>query len=274
MGVYDFGAGFLPPVTPNGTLALRTAYYSTRTQKDAAGHANGNDFSLDVLSLGFAYMRMTDQKILGANYGYGVTVPFFRMDADLGVNVGGMRVFSDSAQVFRLADIQFLPVMLQWHPSPRSAVNAQLMIQAPTGDYDKDRLVSPGLNHWAISPMVGMTWISAGGFELSSNFQIDINTRNTDTDYRNGIEYRHEFAAGQHLGDWTVGLGGYYYRQLSDDKSPVLEDGNRARVLAAGPAATFLRPGLPALMFHAYKEFDARNRTEGYNIALRVAYSF
>ncbi|MCO6717068.1 transporter, partial [Streptomyces sp. CHB19.2] len=74
------------------------------------------------------------------------------------------------------------------------------------------------------------------GFEVSSSFQADFNSRNPATDYRSGTEYRHEFAVGQHLGPWTLGLGGYYYRQLTDDDAPGLTRGNRARVLALGPA--------------------------------------
>ncbi|RML17689.1 hypothetical protein APX70_06897 [Pseudomonas syringae pv. maculicola] len=31
---------------------------------------------------------------------------------------------------------------------------------------------------------------------------------------------------------------------------------------------------MPAAWFHLYKEFDARNRSEGYTVALRVGHSF
>ncbi|GAB0062046.1 hypothetical protein IBA8401_30750 [Pseudomonas syringae] len=36
-GVYDFGAGILPPSTPVGTLGMRVAFYSTNVQKDRHG---------------------------------------------------------------------------------------------------------------------------------------------------------------------------------------------------------------------------------------------
>ncbi len=32
--------------------------------------------------------------------------------------------------------------------------------------------------------------------------------------------------------------------------------------------------GLPVASFHAYKEFGAKNRPEGYNVALRLAVAF
>lgn len=272
-GVYDFGAGMSPPPTPYGTLGLRTAYYSANVQKDRNGDKVGNAFSLDVLSIGVAYIRMTEQQLFGARYGFAIAQPFFEMDARLKVDTpfGPLRL---EKEVFREADTQVTPLILQWDISRNLFVNTRLQIQAPTGDYDKNRLISPGLNHWTISPALNATWLSDGGFEVSSSQQLDFNTRNHATDYRSGTEYRHEFSLGQHVGPWTLGLGGYYYQQISDDEAPNLETGNRARVMAVGPALSFFKPGLPPVWLHAYKEFGAENRTEGYNVALRVAYSF
>ncbi|MCM2972922.1 SphA family protein [Larsenimonas suaedae] len=276
MGTYTFGSGFLPPATPTGTFGLRTAYYTTDDLRLNNGDRSDNDLSIDVFSVGVAYIRMTDQTLFGGRYGFGAVMPFFKMDADLDVNINGTTVFSDDASVFRQADLQLLPLMLAWNPAPNMGVTAQFQIQAPTGDYDEDRLISPGLNHWAFSPILGISYITASGLELSTLSQFDINTENPDTHYRSGTEYRNEFAIGQHIESYTVGLGGYYYHQITDDKGDSLgsQDGNRARVWALGPAVSFFKPGLPSVWFHAYKEFGARNRTQGYNIAMRVAQSF
>lgn len=273
VGVYDFGAGMMPPATPFGTVGVRTAFYSTNVQKDRHGRSVDNHLSLDVLSIAAAYMRMTDHTVLGANYGFGMVVPFFKMDASLQVPTpaGPLNLEADP---FRLADVQFLPVILQWNLSPNLFINTQLQIQTPTGDYDKNRLVSPGLNHWTFSPIVNATYITDSGFEVSSSFEVDVNTRNPATDYKSGVEYRHEFAVGQHVGPWILGLGGYYYRQFTDDDAPGLQSGNRARVLAVGPAVSYFKPGLPAVWLHAYKETDAVNRAQGYTVALRISQSF
>ncbi|WP_069665362.1 SphA family protein, partial [Pseudomonas trivialis] len=176
VGVYDFGAGMMPPATANGTLGLRTGFYSANVQRNSQGRAVDNHLSLDVLSIGLAYLRMTDYQLLGAQYGFGAVVPFFRMDASLQVPTPGgpLRL---SADPFRLADAQIIPLILQWSLSPNLFVNTQLQIQAPTGDYERSRLVSPGLNHWTFSPAVNATYISDTGFEVSSSFQLDINTR-------------------------------------------------------------------------------------------------
>ncbi|MNJ31179.1 hypothetical protein D3C77_258050 [compost metagenome] len=273
-GVFDFSAGFLPPPTPHGTVAGRSAFYKATKQKDGDGNDTGNDVSVSVLSFSLVYLRMTEISLLGANYGFGAVAPFFKMDGDLKVKAGGQTVLSTESDLFRQADIQIIPIMLQWNVAPNIGVNAQFQIQAPTGDYDKNRFLNPGVNHWTFSPALNATWISQSGLEVSSSFQVDVNTRNNDTDYKSGVEYRHEFAVGQHVNDWTVGVGGYYYRQFSDDESPNLLEGNRSRVMALGPAVSYFKPGSIPVWFHIYKEFDAENRAEGYKAAIRFAYSF
>ncbi|MBN0986000.1 SphA family protein [Amphritea pacifica] len=276
MGVFEFGTGFMPPATPSGTFATRAAYYSTDKVVDSHGDKiTGQDFSLDVFSISAVYLNMTDEEILGAKYGYSAILPFLKMNADLSVSVPGVGVvFEDNADLFRQGDMQIIPLILQWNLAPNLAMNTQLQIQLPTGDYDKNRLVSPGLNHWVISPNYGVSYISDAGYEVSSSFQLDISSENPDTHYTNGVEYRHEFGVGKHTGPWTVGLGGYFYRQLTDDEGPGVIDGNKGTVTALGPALSYFSPGKPAVWLHAYKEFNAENRAEGYNLALRVAMSF
>ncbi|GAB4060468.1 SphA family protein [Uliginosibacterium sediminicola] len=272
-GVYDFGAGFMPQATDGlGTVGIRTSYYSSKRNNNAQGNSALDDFKLTVKTAAIAYVRMSTTQWLGGNIGFGTVVPFLDMDARFSVAtpVGKLGF---SGQAAELGDIQVQPLIIQWH-TPSVHTNLSLQIQAPTGDYDKNRLVNPGSNHWTYGPTMGVTYISQGGFELSSNLELDINTRNNATNYRSGIEYKQEFAAGQHLGAYTLGLGGYWYQQISDDSSPGLSSGNRARALAIGPAISFFEPGKPLLWLHAYKEFNVANRSAGYTVAARVAYSF
>lgn len=271
-GVFEFGAGILPPPTPYGTVGLRTNFYSATSVKDGSGNTANSDFNLHVLSIGAAYIKMTDAEIFGAKYGFGGVVPFLDMGGHLTLRtpVGPLNLQS---QAFKLGDIQVYPVMLQWQ-AKNLFINASAQIQAPTGSYNVNRLFNPGANHWSFAPVVGITYITEGGFELSSNFELDINTVNPKTKYRSGMEFKHEFAVGQHFGPVTAGLGGYWYQQITDDTGPGSRGGNRARVFALGPALSYFEPGKPVIMFHSYKEFGARNRSQGVATALRLAYSF
>ncbi len=274
MGLHGFGAGVLPPATDYGSFGLRISDYSADRLMDGDGNEEDVEFSLNVRSVTLAYLRMTNKTILGGQYGFGFTAPFLAMDAEIEVFSGNMLVFQDSTELFRPADLLFQPLMLQWHPSENLSTMAQLQIMAPTGDYEEGRLVNPGLNHWAFSPIIGATYITDSGFEVSSVSQLDVSTQNEDTGYRNGIEYRNDFAVGQNLGPWTLGVGGYYYDQLTDDSGPGSGDGNRARLAALGPMVKFFSPGRPPVWIHAYKEFAGRNRPEGYNLSVRMAASF
>ncbi|OOC14085.1 hypothetical protein BM451_07940 [Dickeya dadantii] len=272
-GVYDFGTGFLPPTTDFGTFGSRIAFYTAHTNRDNNGNTLNAPFSLQVLSMSLAWMKMTDQTLLGGHYGFGLIQPFFKMDIDMTVPTpaGGLTLRDN---VFRAADLQVIPLILGWTPAPNLAINTQFQIQAPTGDYDRNRLVSPGLNHWVFSPIINATYITSSGFEVSSSLEVDVNTQNHATDYRNGVEYRYEYALGQHIGAWTVGVGGYYYNQFSDDSSPTLTQGIRSRTFAYGPAVSYFTPKGPAIWVHAYKENYSRNRSEGYTLAFRIAQSF
>ncbi|WP_460096254.1 SphA family protein [Pseudomonas sp. S3_C01] len=274
MGLYGFGAGILPPATEYGSVGVRYADYTANRLMDSHGNKEDLDFSLNVKAITLAYIHMTNKTLLGGQYGFGIAAPFFDMDAKLEIFAGDFPVFQDHTKLFRSADILVQPLMLQWQPSKNLSVMGQFQVLVPTGDYDEGRLVTPGLNHWAFSPIVGATYVTDSGFEISSTSQLDVSTKNKATGYRNGIEYRNEFAVGQNIGDWTLGVGGYYYDQLTDDRGPGSGDGNRARVMALGPALKFFSPGLPPVWIHAYKEFDARNRPEGYNLSIRVAACF
>lgn len=272
-GVYDFGAGQLPPPSELATVGLRLASYQARRLNDSNGQRSPVGLDLSVQSLGLAVIQTTGLRVGEAQYGWGLVLPTLKMALDLSVPtpVGPLALSGrHSAQ----GDLQLIPAMLQWVPAPGVYTNAQLMVQLPTGAYDKSRLINPGSNHWSVSPSFAFSWIQASRFELSSQIQLNIHGRNKATDYRSGTEYQQEFALGQHLGAWTLGLGGYYLQQLGDDRAPGLAGGNRVRALALGPAVSFfdLGSGLPALWLHAYKEVDARNRSQGTNLALRLAW--
>ena len=266
-GVFDFGAGITPPPTPNGTLAPRFASYSTRTIRNGGN----TDFSLTVASWSLAYIRMTNAKLFGANVGFGAVVPFLNLNGHVNVPTPA-GTLAMSADPTNIGDADFQPLILAW-TSPNLFVNVALQVQAPTGAYRATRLFNPGVNHWTFSPIIGATYITDSGFEISTSIEIDQNTTNRATNYRSGTGFRQEFALGQHIGPFTAGLGGYIERQLSNDHGPTI-DGNRARVNALGPAISYVEPGKPAVWLHAYKEFGARNRAQGYQIALRAALSF
>jgi hypothetical protein len=274
-GVLEFAAGQLPPPSEVGTVGVRFASYRAHQLRDDRGDRSPVGAEVAVDSAGVAFIKMTDIALGSAKFGWGAVFPYLRTSLDLEIPtpIGPLPLSgSNNAQ----GDLQLMPLILQWTPSPGVYTNFQLVAQLPTGSYEKTRLINAGTNHWTLSPTVAATWIMPSGLELSTNAQLNFNGRNKDTDYRSGTEYQQEFAVGQHIGPWTVGLGGYFYQQLSDDEAPGLAGGNRSRVRAIGPVVNFfdLGSGWPIVWAHAYKEFGARNRSQGRQFTLRAAWTF
>lgn len=274
-GVMDFGAGQLPPPTEIGTVGLRFASYRANELRDDQGDKSPVGAEVAVDSVGLAFIKMTELTLGNAKFGWGAVLPYLRTRLDLTVPTpAGPLALSgrNSAQ----GDVQLIPLILSWTPSPGLYTNVQLQVQLPTGSYDKARLINAGSNVRTFSPVFAFTWITPGGLELSSNIQLNFSSRNQDTGYTSGRQYQHEFALGQHVGSWTFGLGGYHFQQISDDEGPGVVNGNRARVTALGPAVSFfeLGSGLPLVWVHAYKEFNARNRAQGTQLTARLAWTF
>lgn len=72
---------------------------------------------------------------------------------------------------------------------PKTIIGASLLVQAPTGEYDSDRLINLGTNRWAVKPAVGMivplhpTWlfeIDVGAWFFSDNDDFLGETREQD----------------------------------------------------------------------------------------------
>lgn len=274
-GVFDFGAGMLPPPSEFGTIGVRATSYGARELRDASGNVSPVGARLNVESVGLAFVKMTDITFGSARFGWGAVAPLLNMKLDLSVPTPvGPRPQSGANSA--LGDVQLIPAVLQWTPAPGVYTNAQLTVQAPTGSYDKNRLINAGTNHWTVIPSIALTYIHPSGFEVSTNVQLNFNSRNRATGYRSGTEYQQEFALGQHIGPWTVGIGGYIYRQISDDRAPGLTNGNRARTNALGPVLHFFEPGSgwPLIWVHGYKEFGTRNRSQGTQFAVRAAWTF
>lgn len=276
-GVFDFGAGMLPPPSDVATVGMRAAAYSASELRDTRGKVSPVGIKLKVNSAALAIIKSTNVPLLGGTYAFSAVVPYLDMSNKLTIPtpVGPLPLKGTNAAV---GDVTIAPVIVKWAPSPGLFVNGRLELQLPTGSYRADRLINSGSNHWTASPAMAFTWISPAGLEVSSNIQINFHGKNKDTQYQSGAEYQHEFAIGQHVGPWTLGVGGYLYQQLADDKQngTKFQDGNRSRVMALGPAISFFELGSdwPLIWAHAYKEFGARNRSQGTQFAVRAAWTF
>jgi len=262
----DFQAGALPP--PGLYYLNYLMYYTADKLKDNAGRTVPVDFSLDATVDVLRFIYVTKKKLLGADVGMHIMIP-----------VGYQHVSIDgpgSQSKTGLGDIEFSPLVLAWHFNKNWHMIASVDIVAPTGAYDKDDLSNIGRNYWTINPIVAFSYIHDTGFEVSGKFLYLINTVNSATGYTSGQEFIVDYLVGQRIGNWSIGINGAYYKQITDDSmrnEPSDFHGNKGQFFSIGPA---LQYNYKNMCFNAKYQVDTsvKNKPEGEKFWLKFFYAF
>jgi hypothetical protein len=280
-GQYASMAAIPPP--PGWTLTLLPYYYNgsadaSKTFARGNNLVTGLDSHVGLLNaqLGYAW----DTKVLGGvpmiglSWGAGNSPTSANLLATL-PELSPQRTLSDSVT----GGTDLYPIAtLSWNKDNDNWMT-YLTGDIPTGAYDPQRLANLGIGHGAIDAGGGYTYLNQKtGFELSAVAGLTYNWRNTDTNYRNGVDSHLDWAVSQFLSDsWQVGVVGYVYYQLSNDKystDGVIGDirqrvlgGFRSRVASVGGEVGYVfkfgnQQGY--LNLRGYSEFLAQNRLQGY----------
>jgi len=116
----------------------------------------------------------------------------------------------------------------------------------PIGNYDVNRPVNPGGNHWIVAPNIAVTYTARGligdATELSARLFYNAQFKNAATDYRSGDIINVDFALSERFGPFQAGIAGTYYQQVNDDiqfGQPVYPNGKRAAGLQLGPVLSY-----------------------------------
>lgn len=264
-GAEDFMAGALPP--PGTYFKNYLTYYTASKFKDNNGNDLIPDFKLKVVADVLRVIHVTNYQILGASWAVHAFIPLVYQDVK-------SSFWSDDRS--GLGDIIVDPIILGWH-FKNFHVTAGLDIYIPVGPYDKNRQANIGRNYWTFEPVLGMTYLSDGGLELSAKFMYDINTENDDTKYKSGQEFHMDYTIGYHVNkQWAFGIGGYYYYQTTEDEqngAKVGPDGFEGRVFSIGPVVQY---GYKNMSFTLkwQPEFEARNKPEGNKFWFNFVYAF
>lgn len=112
---------------------------------------------------------------------------------------------------------------------------------------------------WIIQPEFLVSYLK-DGWVVSANLSLEINTKNTITDYRTGDILHAEFQATKKFGKWTVGPVGYYLGQVTSDTSSAFYRNainvNKFNIWAAGALVGY-DFGPAALNVWAVNQFHA-----------------
>jgi hypothetical protein len=261
-GVEDFMAGAVPPP---GTYFLNyISYYSAGDFKDSNGDSIPN-FDLTVTGNTFRFVHITDKKVFGGFWGVHALLPILHVDIE---NPAG----SDHKTGF--GDLIVNPFILSWHfKNWHFATGFDIFI--PIGNYDKDDLANTSRNYWTFEPAIGVTYLSDNGFEVSGKFMYDFNTENPDTDYKSGQEFHFDYTVGKHFKDIAIGIGGFYYKQVTSDEinGEKVGDGMKGQAFAIGPQLKYDYKNMSfTLKYH--EELGVENRAEGGTFWFRFVYAF
>lgn len=272
-GAEDFMAGAVPP--PGNYFINYFNFYTADRLKDNNGNTV-NGFGLKVAADVLRFIHITDKQILGGFWGMHAFIPLVYQDVNLNLPVAPLPMDDRRAS---LGDIIVDPFILSWHGPNWHAVTA-LDIFVPTGNYDRTQLANVGRNYWTFEPIVGATFLPGAGFDISAKMMYDINTRNNHSatpgvaKYKTGQEFHVDYAVGKKMGDFTAGLAGYYYRQMTDDQvDGATVTGKRGQVSAIGPV---LKYDYRNMSFSCKYQYEAavRNRPQGDNFWLKFIYAF
>lgn len=275
-GAEDFWCGAVPP--PGTYFINYFLYYTADEFNDGDGNNTDDDFDVDAMVDVFRFIHVTKHKILGGFWGMHIFIPFWYKEVTATTPIG---VKSDTET--GLGDLIVDPFILSWH-SKNWHFATGVDIYIPTGRYDVDDMMKISRNYWTFEPIVAFTYQSDFGLEVSSKFMYDFNTNNPDTDYRSGQEFHFDYTVGYKIDNWKLGVGGYYYKQITDDKingetvdeeivGHPIDTGFKGQAVAVGPQLKYDYKNMSFILKY-HREFEVENRPEGDNFWFKFVYAF
>jgi len=295
-----FGSLAAVPLQPG--FALTSMYYHTsvsagsdvgraeeirigRIPATVAGSVSANldanaDLAIEIPQYTFATPVLSGQATIGLIGIYGQSSASLNANLNAALLVGPFaftrsRFDSISDSVTGFGDL--LPLAsLRWNAGVHN-----FMIYAtgdiPVGAYQSTRLANIGIGHGAVDGGLGYTYFDPKtGHEFSAVGGFTFNTLNTSTQYQNGVDFHLDWGASQFLTkQLQVGLVGYLYQEVGCDGG----SGDRvgcfqSRVASVGAQLGYIIPmgDLQGYInIKGYKEFDAANRPDGWNVWLTFA---
>jgi hypothetical protein len=225
------------------------------------------DFSVDAYIQAPRLIWISDWKILGANYGADLIVPFGWQQVKIGPSADRV-VHRD----FGLGDIQIAPVLLAWHDKQWDAAFGYAW-WAPSGDYSAANPASIGKGFWSQMFTFGGTYYfdPEKTWAVSLLNRYEFNQPNQDLNYRPGQILTMEWGLSKSLTKTIdVGLIGYYQQQTTDDSGANVTK-LHAHVVGVGPEISAVCTKLGVIASLRYvREIEAAYRPEGNLLTLTL----
>ena len=268
LGSENFTCCALPP--PGLYGMLYTQHYSADKVRDNSGNVvTAANFKVTANAIAPRLVWIADTEIAGGSFAFHGIFPL----VDLNVK----NAPPGSQHNRGLGDITFGPA-IGWHHSENLHTVLGLDIYAPTGKYSNTDIANIGRNHWAIQPVVGISYINPKGFNADLKSMWTYNFANDESflpgvdKYQDGQELIMDYDFGWGFGNgWTAGVGGYIYKQFTDDKADgVKVDDAKAKAFAIGPSLRYNSKNGWFVTAKYQDESQVKNRAEGGSFWIKV----
>lgn len=234
-------------VPPAGNYYLGYLVHYDINGFQAPDSKDGIGGSGKVTALANRFVKVTDSKLFGADYGFETIIPVLRTS----VKVGPLDA-SDSG----VGDVYVGPLVLGWHGAQWDAVAAAgLWLDSASNTLGDP--TSPGKGYQSTMLTGGLTYYFDQQKSISGSalFRYEYNGKK-DNGVRPGDQLSLEWGLGKNYGAYSLGVVGYSQWQLSDDKGAAATAGKAERhalgaelVYPVASAGLFLKGA-------AYQEFS------------------
>src|SRR5437762_6617175 len=182
-------AGVIPP-EPGLAVATGETYYEGSIggglNVPIAGLRVANvDMKASFTPIALFYIWPTPTKEW--NFASAVSCPLAWLEVEASFSIGPFAVRKKES-MFGLFDLAFTPIVASHHFSQTDHIAFSFTFWAPTGSFEKGRLVNLSQNTWTFIPGVAYTKIiPEANIELTGIWQMEFDTEDPATRYQNGI---------------------------------------------------------------------------------------
>jgi len=273
-------AGVIPP-EPGLAVATGETYYEGSIGKGLnvpiAGLLVANvDMKAAFTPIALFYIWPTPTKEW--NFASAVSFPLAWLEVT--ANLSGPLPVRKTESTFGLFDLVFTPIVASHHFSQTDHLAFSFTFWAPTGSFEKGRLVNLSQNTWTFIPGVAYTKIlPEANIELTGIWQVEFDTEDPATRYQNGILSDLEaLAIKRFKNGFGIGFVESWIQQVNDDEgAPVALNGFLGRAFGIGPIVTYsTKVGKSHLDFSArwIHDFDVSNRVAGDGFSFSASLKF
>ena len=202
------------------------------------------------------------------NFASAVSFPLAWLEVEANLSLGPFTVRKKES-MFGLFDLAFTPIVVSHHFSQTDHIAFSFTFWAPTGSFEKGRLVNLSQNTWTFIPGVAYTKIiPEGNVELTAIWQMEFDTEDPATHYQNGyLSDLEALAIKRFKSGFGIGFIESWIQQVNEDEgAPAVLNGFVGRAFGIGPIATYsTKLGKSHLDFSArwIHDFGVSNRVAG-----------